>query len=195
MIRLSQVKQCVRGQGGRRCNCLLTGSASLLLGLHRVVVHEGRLNEHQGRGQCHDRRWTSFLVTALFSLLPECFYCHCNCNSNAGLIYYQLPFVTLHVCSISPLATVTTTLTLNITARVEIHLDEVLARAEAPHRWWRIDQLVLKIVVKYLGVFLAKCLTGLTLTCIKAATPVERLDWPAPATPGRLSPSLPLSSL
>ena len=44
-------------------------------------------------------------------------------------------------------------------------------------------------------VFLPKCLTGLTLTCIKAATPVERLDWPAPATPGRLSPSLPLSSL
>merc|ERR1719204_2767680 len=122
MVRLSQIKQCAGGQGGHRCNRLLTGSASLLLGLHRVVVHEGRLNEHQGRGQCYHWRWTSFHVTALFSLLP---------------------FVTLHVCSITPLATVTTTLTLNITARVEIHLDEVLARAEAPHRWWRIDQLIL----------------------------------------------------
>ena len=54
-----------------------------------------------------------------------------------------IPLIALHVGSVSALTTVTTALTLNITARVEIHLDEVLTWTEAPHRWRGIDQLVL----------------------------------------------------
>ena len=55
-----------------------------------------------------------------------------------------VPFVTLHVSAISALTAVTTALTLHVAPGVEIHLYEVLAWAEAPHRWWCIDQLVLE---------------------------------------------------
>ena len=59
-----------------------------------------------------------------------------------------VPFVTLHVSAISALTAVTTALTLHVAPGVEIHLYEVLAWAEAPHRW-RIYQLVLQTMVTF----------------------------------------------
>ena len=81
-----------------------------------------------------------------------------------------VPFVTLHVSAISALTAVTTALTLHVAPGVEIHLYEVLTWAEAPHRW-RIYQLVLQTMVT-----LPSNYPKIFVTCMRAATPVERLD-------------------